>query len=91
VDVSRHHCLVEIEPPVVRVRDLGSLNGTFVNDKLIGSRLKTAVVMDRALGEVVERELKDGDEIRLGHTVLQVGLEGDGPVTCHAAEGAING
>jgi serine/threonine-protein kinase len=28
--VSRHHCLLDIAPPEVRVRDLGSLNGTFV-------------------------------------------------------------
>ena len=29
--VSRHHFLLEISPPTVRLRDLGSLNGTNVN------------------------------------------------------------
>ncbi|MGH7226813.1 MAG: FHA domain-containing protein, partial [Gemmataceae bacterium] len=38
LDISRHHCLVEIAPPSVRVRDLGSLNGTYVNGKKIGQR-----------------------------------------------------
>lgn len=28
--VSRHHCLFDIAPPGVHVRDLGSSNGTFV-------------------------------------------------------------
>jgi serine/threonine-protein kinase len=36
LDVSRHHCVLEIVPPTLRVRDLGSLNGTFVNGKKIG-------------------------------------------------------
>jgi serine/threonine-protein kinase len=35
---SRHHCLLEIAPPQCFLRDLGSLNGTFVN----GSRVETA-------------------------------------------------
>jgi len=47
--VSRHHCelVVDERDRVVRVRDLGSENGTFVND---------AVVLD-------ECELKDGDKL----------------------------
>lgn len=35
---SRHHCLLEIAPPQCFLRDLGSLNGTFVN----GSKVETA-------------------------------------------------
>jgi eukaryotic-like serine/threonine-protein kinase len=34
-DVSRHHCLLEINPPRVYLRDLNSLNGTYVNCKQI--------------------------------------------------------
>src|SRR5262245_52079737 len=36
--ISRHHCRVDVDPPIVRVRDLGSLNGTYVNGKMIGQR-----------------------------------------------------
>src|SRR5262245_40704455 len=36
--VSRHHCLLDIDPPAVRVQDLGSRNGTFVNGQPIGRR-----------------------------------------------------
>ena len=29
---SRHHCILEIAPPQAFLRDLGSTNGTFVNE-----------------------------------------------------------
>jgi eukaryotic-like serine/threonine-protein kinase len=32
---SRHHCLLEIDPPRCFLRDLGSTNGTFVNGKRV--------------------------------------------------------
>lgn len=32
---SRHHCLLEINPPRCFLRDLGSTNGTFVNGKRV--------------------------------------------------------
>ena len=35
---SRHHCILEIAPPQCFLRDLGSLNGTFVN----GLKVETA-------------------------------------------------
>ena len=72
-DVSRHHCLLEIDPPSIRVRDLGSRNGTFVNGEMIGRR----PIQQAAEGADVNaaaRELKDGDEILVGNTVFQVGV-----------------
>src|SRR5262249_21840665 len=38
--VSRHHCVLEINPPDIRIRDLGSLNGTYINGGSIGRRSK---------------------------------------------------
>src|SRR3982074_2607148 len=32
---SRHHCLLEINPPHCFLRDLGSTNGTFVNGQRV--------------------------------------------------------
>ncbi len=32
---SRHHCLIEIQPPQCFLRDLGSTNGTFVNGRRV--------------------------------------------------------
>src|SRR3972149_12143583 len=34
--VSRHHFLLEVNPPEARLQDLGSLNGTYVNNRKYG-------------------------------------------------------
>jgi eukaryotic-like serine/threonine-protein kinase len=39
---SRHHCILEMAPPQCFLRDLGSLNGTYVN----GIRVETAHLKD---------------------------------------------
>lgn len=72
MDVSRRHCLVEIAPPSVRIRDLGSLNGTFVNGKKIGQRTAWENRSEDGTN-LPSTELVDGDEIRLGeHTAFRV-------------------
>ena len=43
--VSRHHCLFDINPPYVRVRDFGSLNGTHVNGVEVGMPHTTTLEM----------------------------------------------
>ncbi len=48
--VSRHHCVFSVDDFSVHVRDLGSTNGTFVNDQ-------------RVRGEIL---LNTGDRIRVG-------------------------
>lgn len=69
--VSRHHCDFEIDPPVVRVRDLGSRNGTYVNDEKIGQR---PTGREADFYQFGARELKDGDEVRIGEAVLRVAV-----------------
>jgi len=73
--VSRHHFLVEVNPPAARLRDLGSLNGTQVNGKKIGGRKKGETPEQGAKHRHPEIDLKDGDQLRVGHTVLQVKTE----------------
>lgn len=79
MEVSRHHCLVEVSPPLARIRDFGSLNGTFLNEERIGSRDPS-----QAPGQVTprspQRDLADGDAIRLAGVVLKVGIVA--PVLC---------
>lgn len=72
--ISRHHCLLDINPPDLRVRDFGSLNGTAVNGTIIGKRAKglTPEQVDHAT--FTEYDLKEGDEIRLGQTVFRVSI-----------------
>jgi pSer/pThr/pTyr-binding forkhead associated (FHA) protein len=55
--VSRHHCALLLDDFTLRVRDLGSRNGTFVNDHRIG------------IGEVV---LLHGDVVSVGDMNCQV-------------------
>jgi eukaryotic-like serine/threonine-protein kinase len=55
---SRVHFLMELNPPVCRVMDMGSRNGTYVNGQKIGGAL----------------DLKDGDLITAGRSVLRLGL-----------------
>jgi pSer/pThr/pTyr-binding forkhead associated (FHA) protein len=72
--VSRQHCEFEIEPPSVRVRDLGSLNGTFVNGRSIGQRSRRDRAPDADHAARPSRDLRDGDEVRVGFTVIRVGI-----------------
>lgn len=54
--ISRQHCRLEITPPTVIISDLGSRNGTYLNEKL--------VVLDTKI------DVKDGDSIKIGETVF---------------------
>ena len=64
--VSRYHCLLNINPPTVKLQDFGSLNGTYLNEQIIGRRERTQT-REEAGGEAHdEYELHDGDRIRLG-------------------------
>ncbi|MCL2152796.1 MAG: serine/threonine-protein kinase [Oscillospiraceae bacterium] len=64
--VSRYHCLIDISPPSVMARDFGSLNGTYLNDKLIGQRPKGMSVEEARKQRTNEFQVKSGDRLRLG-------------------------
>jgi serine/threonine-protein kinase len=70
--VSRHHCLLDINPPDVCIRDLGSRGGTHVNGELIGRRDKAHSAAEAADVQFAEFPLKHGDQIKVGPIVLQV-------------------
>jgi serine/threonine-protein kinase len=72
--ISRNHCLLDINPPDIRVRDFGSLNGTYVNGTKIGQREKGMSREEGARMTFPETDLKDGDEIELGKTVFRVSV-----------------
>jgi pSer/pThr/pTyr-binding forkhead associated (FHA) protein len=64
--------LLEIDPPDIRVRDLGSRNGTFVNGESIGQRSEVESPDEIDPRAFPERGLHDGDELKVGHTVFRV-------------------
>lgn len=68
--VSRKHCLIDAGGEAVWVRDLDSLNGTFVNGQRIGTEAELRPL----------RELHDGDRLHVGKQTFFVHLtlqEGD--------------
>jgi serine/threonine-protein kinase len=79
--VSRHHCQLDVGPPCVRVQDLGSCNGTFLN----GNRLvrpECGPLSEHGSASIAQQyELKDGDELQVGIIPLRVTIptEAEGP------------
>jgi hypothetical protein len=72
---SRHHFLLEVNPPAVRLRDLGSLNGTHVNGRRQGGRDRHETPEEGARRLHPDVDLRDGDRIRVGATHFAVGVE----------------
>jgi len=72
MDISRHHCMFEIDPPTLKVRDLGSRNGTFVNGQKIGERSSDELPPDAGWEQLPAQELHEGDEVKIGHTLIRV-------------------
>ncbi|MGO9109298.1 MAG: protein kinase domain-containing protein [Thermoguttaceae bacterium] len=73
--VSRHHFLLEVVPPHVRIRDLGSRNGTYVNSERYGNR-PASLASDAAASPCqTEVDLKPGDRITVGSTMIVVRIE----------------
>lgn len=70
--VSRRHCMIEIDSLTVRIRDLGSLNGTFVNGVRIGKRNRGAPPPEAGPAENKGIELHDGDRVLVGPCEFQV-------------------
>jgi serine/threonine-protein kinase len=73
--ISHYHCHLDINPPDIRVRDFGSLNGTYVNGEKIGQREKHQSAEEGRALTFPEYDLKDGDEIRLCKTVFRVSIK----------------
>jgi eukaryotic-like serine/threonine-protein kinase len=68
--ISRHHCQLEIKPPLVQIGDLGSINGTYINGKSVEpSRDPKAIFLGP---EYPGREVNDGDILNIGGTTFQV-------------------
>lgn len=55
--VSRRHCRVRVRGEAVSVMDLGSTNGTAINDTTLAANLETA--------------LRSGDRVRVGSAILK--------------------
>jgi pSer/pThr/pTyr-binding forkhead associated (FHA) protein len=73
--VSRHHFLLEVNPPTASIRDLGSLNGTHVNGVRYGGRKARPASADDTPNPGPETDLRDGDAIIVGKTKIRVRIK----------------
>lgn len=71
--ISRYHCVLDINPPNIRVRDYGSLMGTYVNGISIGQRKEGQ--NPNSEQDYPFYDLKEGDEFCIGNTVFRVSIE----------------
>ena len=81
--ISRHHCQLDVEPPIVRVQDLGSLNGTYVNGQKIwpaDSKIENSPGAMRH-----EHVLNNGDLLSIDGMTLKVDIV-DCPAADHEAD-----
>lgn len=75
--VSRYHCMMEIQPPLAYFHDFGSLNGAYLNDKLVaeGRALTGLSIEDARKQEPVIFPVKDGDRLGLStKTELEISV-----------------
>jgi serine/threonine-protein kinase len=87
--VSRYHCLLDINPPEIRVRDSGSLNGTLLNGMQIGRPAKWHLPPKTLSRPCFAYDLSKGDELDVGGTTFEVGVsaaEAGGPEPMEASE-----
>jgi pSer/pThr/pTyr-binding forkhead associated (FHA) protein len=73
--ISRYHCLLDINPPDIRIRDFGSRHGTFINGECIGRRGENQTPQQGAKLNLGEYDLKNGDRIKLDNTSFTVEID----------------
>jgi pSer/pThr/pTyr-binding forkhead associated (FHA) protein len=72
---SRHHFLLEVNPPDARLQDIGSRNGTYINSQKFGGRPAHMTPEEARKLDHPTVDLKDGDEIEVGKTVFKIRVE----------------
>lgn len=75
ITASRHHFILEVNPPDARIRDLGSLNGTYVNGVRYGGRPGHMTPEEGRGLSHPEVDIHDGDAIKVGETVFKFRVE----------------
>jgi pSer/pThr/pTyr-binding forkhead associated (FHA) protein len=78
--------LLEIEPPSVRIRDLGSRNGTYVNGVLIGRRDPELQSEPVPVDDLPAYDVRAGDQLQVGATVFDIDIVENG--TDHETQSA---
>ncbi len=73
--ISRHHCELAIDPPSIRIQDLGSQNGTYINGKPVEAIELTVMENAKAAkGERLDQMVQSGDMLTIGGTTFEVDI-----------------
>ena len=77
--VSRFHCLLDIDPPKISVRDFNSKHGTYVDAVLVGKRESGQAAPQGINADVkpVEKNLYSGNIIGIGNVHIKVTIRGE--------------
>jgi eukaryotic-like serine/threonine-protein kinase len=80
-EISRLHCLLDIDPPKISVRDFNSKHGTYVDAVLIGKRPSGQVAPQGMQADIkpVEKNLHSGNIITIGNSHIKVTITGEQP------------
>jgi hypothetical protein len=70
--ISRHHCQLAIDPPLIQVEDLGSGNGTYINGQRVAPSPRTATLDPSC--ETAGSVVRHGDVLTVGGTTLRVDI-----------------
>jgi eukaryotic-like serine/threonine-protein kinase len=73
--ISRHHCLLDIDPPYIRVKDLGSRNGTFINGQKV-DQCRDCANGNKPFNGCAGALLHDGDVLTIGGSSFWVTITG---------------
>jgi eukaryotic-like serine/threonine-protein kinase len=79
--ISRLHCLIDIDPPRISIRDFNSKQGTYVDSVLIGRREseKSATQAINNNFSPIEKNLCSGNIIAVGDVHIKVTITGEQP------------
>lgn len=69
--VSPYHCILDLDPPSIHVRDLDSHSGTYLNGAPIGPPSMASQAELDFDHQTADGEMTDGDELRVGATLFR--------------------
>ncbi len=85
VSISRYQCILDVDPPFVHVRDLDAHHGTLLNGSPVGPPSLSSQAELNEGPASADGEMTDGDELRIGQTLLRIHVSNPLPVPEPAA------
>jgi eukaryotic-like serine/threonine-protein kinase len=78
--VARYQCILDVDPPFVHIRDLDAQQGTLLNGSPVGPPSFSSQAELNESPAPADGEMTDGDELRIGETLLRIHVSSHPPV-----------